>query len=255
MSAAAPRELPSAAFLDIGGAQSPNTSGGEGEDSSDCSPRPGRGAEFRRLGLVAGAALAGVALLGAAAAGAAQALRSQDVSFAFDSEAALFSAHDRVSHRRRHHHVKHVAYDGPATVVQTTPEQPAYCNGTKLKKGRQGCCAGVVFDLMTTGCCGTMPFYFTSLSCCDHGDGTASLYEPYAQNCCDDPAVSNVQKGVCAMERGERSCCTRMRQGHRRRRRHRKVAGQAAHRFRAVQAAARVLGEDQTEQQEVEEAM
>jgi len=225
MSARMPSEPP-VAFLGTCGAQRPSASSGSetngGSDSDSCTwPQPGRGADYRRLGLVAGA-LASVALLGVAAALAVQALRVQDSPPALDGgRAALFANH------RGHGHGKsrpHKAYHGPATIVQVGPEQPAFCNGTALIKGREGCCAGRVFDLRTTSCCGTMAFYFTSLSCCDHGDGTASLYEPYAQNCCDDAAVSNVEKGVCEVERGERSCCHRMKQAHRRRRRHRRHA-------------------------------
>eukprot|EP00449_Zooxanthella_nutricula_P000566 CAMPEP_0198494112 /NCGR_PEP_ID=MMETSP1462-20131121/4452_1 /TAXON_ID=1333877 /ORGANISM="Brandtodinium nutriculum, Strain RCC3387" /LENGTH=262 /DNA_ID=CAMNT_0044222841 /DNA_START=77 /DNA_END=865 /DNA_ORIENTATION=- len=261
MSAAALRELPYASFLDMDGAQSPAaSSGSEGEDGSDGSPRLGRGVEFRRLGLVGGA-LAGVVLLVLAATGAAEAFRVQGAPFALDSErAALFASHGRGSLQRGHRHGQsrlHKAYDGLATPVQTTPEQPAVCNGTALVKGRQGCCAGRVFDLMTSSCCGTVVFYFTSLSCCDHGDGTASLYEPYAQNCCDDAAVSNVQRGICKLEQGERSCCTRG-GGGRRRRRHRRAS---PHRLRAARAESRVLsearalgGEDGAADQNEEEA-
>jgi len=181
-----------------------------------------------------------------AAAGAAESFRVQEAPFALDSErAALFASHGRPSHRRGHRRGRlqvHSAYDGPATPIQTAPEQPAFCNGTALIQGRQGCCAGQVFDLMTTSCCGTELFYFTSLSCCDHGDGTASLYEPYAQNCCDDAAVSNVERGICKVGRWETSCCTRMQHVHRRRRRHRRASSQ---RLRAVHVESKVLNEAQ----------
>merc|ERR1712060_486850 len=121
---------------------------------------------------------------------------------------------------RRWEQRRHVAYVYPTTEIQTAPEQPAECNGTRLKRGREGCCAGRVYDLMTTSCCGQVPFYFTSLSCCAHGDGTATLYDPYAQNCCDDPAKKNVERGICELEGRETSCCT-LEGGGRRRRHHR----------------------------------
>eukprot|EP00449_Zooxanthella_nutricula_P042454 CAMPEP_0198607964 /NCGR_PEP_ID=MMETSP1462-20131121/155658_1 /TAXON_ID=1333877 /ORGANISM="Brandtodinium nutriculum, Strain RCC3387" /LENGTH=282 /DNA_ID=CAMNT_0044339769 /DNA_START=9 /DNA_END=857 /DNA_ORIENTATION=- len=252
MSAAAPRELPVAAFLDVRGAQSPEvSSGSEGEDGSDSSPRCGRGTGLRRLGLLGGA-LAGVGLLVLAAGGAAEASRAPAAPLALDGEraaplasqrrlsnqhrrplvlaaggaaeasrapaaplaldgerAAPLASQRRLSNQHRRPSQVHKAYHAFATPVQTESEQPASCNGTALVKGRQGCCAGQVFDLATTSCCGTMLFYFTSLSCCDHGNGTATLYEPYAQNCCDDAAVSNRQRGICTMRRRERSCCTR----------------------------------------------
>eukprot|EP00449_Zooxanthella_nutricula_P019753 CAMPEP_0198528266 /NCGR_PEP_ID=MMETSP1462-20131121/25039_1 /TAXON_ID=1333877 /ORGANISM="Brandtodinium nutriculum, Strain RCC3387" /LENGTH=82 /DNA_ID=CAMNT_0044258085 /DNA_START=5 /DNA_END=250 /DNA_ORIENTATION=- len=76
MTAAALRELPLAALLDVHGAQSPEvSSGSEGENGSDGSPRLGRGIGLRRLGLIGGA-LAGVGLLVLAARGAAEALRA-----------------------------------------------------------------------------------------------------------------------------------------------------------------------------------
>jgi len=239
MSAAAPRELPVAAFLDVRGAQSPEvSSGSEGEDGSDRSPRCGRGTGLRRLGLLGGA-LAGVGLLVLAAGGAAEASRAPAAPLALDGErAAPLASQRRLSNQHRRPSQVHKAYHAFATPVQTESEQPASCNGTALVKGRQGCCAGQVFDLATTSCCGTMLFYFTSLSCCDHGNGTATLYEPYAQNCCDDAAVSNRQRGICTMRRRERSCCTR----HGRHRRPRRL-----------RAATAVGGEDGVVDQDEEE--
>eukprot|EP00449_Zooxanthella_nutricula_P009089 CAMPEP_0198512898 /NCGR_PEP_ID=MMETSP1462-20131121/15730_1 /TAXON_ID=1333877 /ORGANISM="Brandtodinium nutriculum, Strain RCC3387" /LENGTH=242 /DNA_ID=CAMNT_0044242311 /DNA_START=96 /DNA_END=822 /DNA_ORIENTATION=+ len=113
---------------------------------------------------------------------------------------------DAAIHRYRHHKGRKGKYKRPALVlypttpVQIGPEQPMYCNGKQLRKGKEGCCAGVPFSLMTTACCGEIPFYFTDLSCCDHGNGTATLYNSRIQNCCDDPAAHNVQIGICVME-------------------------------------------------------
>mmetsp|Transcript_70921 Transcript_70921/g.217354 ORF Transcript_70921/g.217354 Transcript_70921/m.217354 type:complete len:275 (-) Transcript_70921:471-1295(-) len=211
--------------LDINGAQSPMASScSDSEDGSDRSDRPGRSSEFQRAGLIA-AMLAGVALLGLVAAAAAEACGVQEAPFAIDGEdAPLFAALSTHRHGHRHRHQRlqaHVAFASPATLLQSAPEQPSHCNGTALVRGKQGCCAGKVFELRTSACCGTIPYYFTSLSCCAHGDGFATMYEPYAQNCCDDPAVSNVERGICKLEPGERSCCTRMQHKHRRRRRQR----------------------------------
>jgi len=131
---------------------------------------------------------------------------------------------DAEIHRyRKNHKYRHGKYKRPALVlypttpVQVGPEQPTYCNGKKLRKGREGCCAGVPFSLMTTACCGQIPFYFTDLSCCDHGNGTATLYNSRVQNCCDDAAAHNVQIGICEMEAKQGSCCKIMGGGRRRR--------------------------------------
>jgi len=246
--------------LDINGAQSLVASScSECEDGSDGSYQPSRGSEFKRFGFVA-AALAGTSLLGLMAAAAAQACGVQETPFTVDGEdiplSAALSTHSH-GHRHRHHRLQaHVAFISPATVIQTTPEQPSHCNGTALARGKQGCCAGKTFELMTTSCCGSIPFYFTSLSCCDHGDGLATLYEPYAQNCCDDPAVSNKERGICTLEPGERSCCTRMQHKHRRRRRAR-IASASHTRGAWMEARSlsevRLGGGDEVEMDEAEE--
>merc|ERR1711879_1090478 len=87
------------------------------------------------------------------------------------------------------------------------PEQPHRCNGTRLMPGQESCCGNKSYALMTGACCGVITYDFRKLSCCEHGDGTATLYNPYAQNCCDDPAAKNVQRGICAMKHRQRSCC------------------------------------------------
>jgi len=105
-------------------------------------------------------------------------------------------------HRRRVSSHKFVAtpiYDGPM--------QPPECNGTRLRRGHQGCCAGVPFNLIKEGCCGSVRYSTEKLSCCDHHDRTATLFNPYTSNCCDDQFKHNLQGGICDLQFGETSCC------------------------------------------------
>eukprot|EP00405_Crypthecodinium_cohnii_P018001 CAMPEP_0206448510 /NCGR_PEP_ID=MMETSP0324_2-20121206/17515_1 /ASSEMBLY_ACC=CAM_ASM_000836 /TAXON_ID=2866 /ORGANISM="Crypthecodinium cohnii, Strain Seligo" /LENGTH=208 /DNA_ID=CAMNT_0053917667 /DNA_START=322 /DNA_END=948 /DNA_ORIENTATION=- len=118
------------------------------------------------------------------------------------------------SRRRRRHH----EYLYPTTNISSAFTQPEFCAGKKLKRGVQGCCAGIPFQLANAGCCGTIPYYTSQLGCCDHGDGTATLYDPLSQNCCDDEFKKNAERGICEVERGETSCCELAQNGRRRRR-------------------------------------
>jgi len=134
------------------------------------------------------------------------------------------------SRRRGRHHTRH-HYRGsgrrrtPATLFKSTPVyegplQPPICNGTRLKKGRQGCCAGQPFDLDTLGCCGSVLYETAIFSCCSHADNTATIFDPYTTNCCDDEFKTNKESGICELHAGETSCCTLGRNHRRRRRSH-----------------------------------
>merc|ERR1719476_1018767 len=117
---------------------------------------------------------------------------------------------------------RRTVYMYPATKSERRDVQPTHCGEEKLKAGRQGCCGGMSFDLGTSACCGQVPYIFDQLACCFHGDGTATLYDPYSQNCCDDPMKDNTGGGICEVARGENSCCNLVKHTHRRRRRSKK---------------------------------
>mmetsp|Transcript_88711 Transcript_88711/g.286649 ORF Transcript_88711/g.286649 Transcript_88711/m.286649 type:complete len:195 (-) Transcript_88711:272-856(-) len=118
--------------------------------------------------------------------------------------------------RRRGHQ-----YVYPTTNVTITTGQPDTCKGKPLKKGYESCCSGTPFELKSSACCGTIPFYTAQLGCCNHGDGTATLYDPLSQNCCDDEFAENKEEGICDVPHGETSCCQLT--GRRRRQRRRRT--------------------------------
>lgn len=126
--------------------------------------------------------------------------------------------------RRRHHE-----YLYPRTRHHKQNVQPDHCNGTELVRGKENCCHGMVIQIHNTACCGTIPYFFTQLSCCIHGDGTATLYDPYSQNCCDDVAKDNKERGICDVPRGQTSCCSILTGSRRRRRRRNEMGRKSRH--------------------------
>merc|ERR1719277_1778416 len=130
-------------------------------------------------------------------------------------------------HRRRHrgdHAFKRPTWGWLPTKVDPYHTQPTHCMGFPLMKGRQGCCGGHAYNFDTHACCGQVVYEHAKLSCCNHLNGYATIYHPYSQNCCDDPAVKNKRGGICDVPKGDISCCNRAVRTHRRRRRSRRLA-------------------------------
>jgi len=105
------------------------------------------------------------------------------------------------------------------TRVEPNHQQARYCEGRELRKGREDCCGNRSYDMMTYACCGQVIYDHRQLSCCNHRNGYATLYHAYSENCCDDPSVKNKRGGICEVQEGDRSCCNRAVDTHRRRRR------------------------------------